>query len=79
MPKPEMLRQALLWQQGRLVPYEAVIDVLWGADEDGGPLDARHCIREYVYGLRKNGLKIECWPCIGLKMRAPTKIGVAEL
>ena len=69
MKKVDLLRQTLLWQQERLVLYETVIDVLWGADEDGGPLDARHCVREYVYALRKNGEDIETWPWIGLKMR----------
>lgn len=69
MNKIEILRQTLLWQQGRFVPYEALIDVLWGDDEDGGPMDARHCIREYVYGLRGIGENIETWPWVGLRMR----------
>ena len=63
------LRQALLWQLGRLVPYEALKDVLWGGREDGGPLDAQHIIRHYVYLLRKEGHSIETWTGVGLKMR----------
>ena len=65
----EKLRQALLWQLGRFVPYEALKDVLWGGREDGGPLDAQHILRHYAYLLRKQGHSIETRHGVGLKMQ----------
>ena len=65
-----MLRQALLWQLGRFVTREALEDVLWGHREDGGPMDAKHIIRHYVYLLRKEGVVIETRRGVGLRMIA---------
>ena len=65
----DVLRQALLWQLDRFVPYEALIDVLWGGRPDGGPLYARGGIRRHVHFLRKRGDVIENWHGVGVRMR----------
>ena len=65
----EKLRQALLWQLGRFVPYDAIEDVIWGGNEDGGPLFSKQIIHRYAYQLRKQGHTIEAWTGVGLKMR----------
>lgn len=66
----DKLRQVLLWQLGRFVPHTAIEDVLWGDREDGGPIDAKHIIRHYVYLLRKEGELIESRRWFGLKMQS---------
>lgn len=33
-------------------PYEAIIDVLWGDDPDGGPMNTRMNIQVYAARLR---------------------------
>jgi len=68
MSDKDILCQALYWQLGRFVPYEALEDVLWGWDENGGPLDARNIIKQYVFRLRNEGNEIECWGKRGVKM-----------
>ncbi len=64
----DILCQALFWQLGRFVPYEAIEDLLWGDDEDGGPLCAHNIINQYVLALRNEGNVIENWPRRGLVM-----------
>jgi len=65
-----VLRQALLWQLDRLVPYKAIEDLLWGNDPEGGPLGARSVIGQWVLQLRKEGCIIEVWNNVGLVMRS---------
>lgn len=68
--KADILRQALLWQCDRFVPYPAVIDLLWGDQADGGPLYAIPIIHQYVLKLRQEGHVIETWWGIGIRMRS---------
>ena len=65
-----ILRQALLWQLDRFVPYEAAKDLLWGNDPDGGPLYADNIIHVLVMQLRREGCVIEIWYGVGLRMRS---------
>ncbi len=67
---PRILLQALLWQLDRFIPYDAIIDLLWGDDPDGGPLNAQNVIAVMVHRLRQQGHKIETWHGIGLRMRS---------
>lgn len=67
--KKDVLRQALLWQLDRFVPYKAIEDLLWGHQEDGGPLYAHHVIAVMIHYLRKQGYNIETWSGIGVRMR----------
>ena len=64
-----ILLQALLWQLDRFVPYDAVIDVVWGNNPDGGPLYAKSVISIMVFRLRQEGHNIETWTGIGLRLR----------
>ena len=66
--KKDILRQALLWQLGKLVPYSGIIDLLWGLDEDGGPFQVTNSIHQYVIKLRKDGYEIECQTGVGMRM-----------
>ncbi len=68
--KRDILRQALLWQLDRFIFYEAAVDLLWGNDEDGGPLGAYIVIHQYVLQLRREGCQIEIWKGVGLRMRS---------
>lgn len=63
------LRQCLLWHRGRFVPYEVIRDVIWGGDEDGGPLGTRVLIRGYLWRLRKQGYEFEVKRGYGVKMK----------
>ena len=66
----DVLRQALLWQLGHFVPYEAIEELLWGGDSEGGPLGAHFVILQLVYRLRQDGCVIETWRGIGVRMRS---------
>lgn len=71
----EILCQALFWQLGRFVSYEALEDLLWGNDPDGGPLNTHNIINQYVLFLRDEGNIIETsysrdLPSLGVKMLA---------
>ena len=68
--KKDILRQALLWQLDRFVPYGAIEDLLWGDRDDGGPLYTHNLICIYVMGLRQEGCVIETWSGVGLRMRS---------
>ena len=68
--KGDVLRQALLWQLDRFVPYEAIEDLLWGDREDGGPLCTHNIIHILVMHLRRKGDVIEIWYGLGLRMRS---------
>ena len=70
MRKKGILRQALLWQLDRFIPYEAVVDLLWGDRNDGGPLWALNNIHILVMKLRREGYVIEIWYGIGRRMRS---------
>ncbi len=65
----EILHQVLLWQLDRFVPYEALVDVLWGEREDGGPLKVRWLVLRYIRILRKRGEVIETWWGVGARIR----------
>ncbi len=68
-----ILRQALLWQLERFIPWEAIEDLLWGMDESGGPYNIRGNIHVYILHLRKRGYNIEIWNKVGVRMKeAPT-------
>ena len=71
--KKNRLRQALLWQLGRVVTYESLEDVLWGDDEDGGPLFARAILHKQVMLLRRDGISIENFHGKGMRMRSYDK------
>ena len=68
--KGDILRQALLWQLDRFVPYEAIEDLLWGDREDGGPLCVSGVMHQMVLKLRRKGHTIETWSGIGIRMRS---------
>lgn len=68
LTKINALRQALLWHRGHVLPYRAIEDVMWGDDEDGGPLDIRNTIHVYVTRLRNEGYDIEAWYGRGLQL-----------
>ena len=67
--KKGMLRQALLWQLERFVPWEALEDLLWGDDKDGGPYNTRGNIHIHIMRLRDEGYNIEVWNKVGVRMR----------
>ncbi|KKL74698.1 hypothetical protein LCGC14_2062310 [marine sediment metagenome] len=71
--KTEILLQALLWQLDRFVPYDAIIELLWGDDPDGGPLYAKNIVAVMIHRLRKRGYNIETWAGIGVRMRSYDK------
>lgn len=49
-----MLLNALRETPGRVVPQRELMELLWGDDADGGPLDARKSLHVLVTHLRRN-------------------------
>ena len=76
--KKDILRQALLWQLDRFIPYYAMADLLWGLDRDGGPLRTTNVIHQYVMYLRRDGYKIECWHGVGMRMKEIGNIQISK-
>lgn len=63
-----ILRQALFWHLGNWVRYEAIVDLLWGYRRDGGPLDTRSVIIQYLFRLRQRGCDLEVWRGVAVRM-----------
>ena len=53
------LRQLFLWNLGRLCHHDMIIDVLWGDDQNGGPLTIDNNISVYIHRLRNLGWDIQ--------------------
>ncbi len=53
------LRQALMWHLDRWVHRDALVDVIWGDQEDGGPLMAYNVLAINIMRLRREGYVIE--------------------
>ncbi len=67
---PQVLLQALLWQLDRFISYDAIVDLLWGNDPDGGPLCAKNIIAVTIHRLRQEGHKIETEHGFGIRLRS---------
>lgn len=63
---------------GRSVPLDNLVEVLWGEQEDGGPLETRHGVRQRLYRLgKKTGLRFQSRVGFGVRMFEPIA-GAAE-
>jgi DNA-binding response OmpR family regulator len=52
-PAQSRIMASLATSAGRVVRREALIDAVWGDDEDGGPDDARKSVYVHVCQLRR--------------------------
>lgn len=68
MSQERVLLQTLLWHRGYYVPYSVIVEVLWGDDPDGGPLQANSIIAILVTRLRKRGVPLETRYAFGIML-----------
>lgn len=62
-PIQKRMLEVLAASMGQLIPADRLVDVAYGDDPEGGPLDARNCVASHIKRLKPKiaayGLAIE--------------------